>query len=211
MKKILLPIICLFAVSCASDYPCGEPRSGRCQSMTQSYNNSLTPVTNPEDLPVNGNYASCSGGSCKSASNDPSKTLAAFSMNAKYPQAYSNGSPLISTPNMMRVWYAPYVDSDNIFHDQEYQYMIVDRGHWLFGSNTVFGKTMSEYSNTTTLIQSSNPVDQTSQPNTSNKALDTAQQGANQVNQSSTPALNMFKNLPQSDVQITNSMGLGNK
>ena len=189
MKKLAIHSIILTSIallsSCASDYPCGEPRSGRCSNMTQNFQNAQGKIVNPEDLPVNGKYAGCSSSGCGSSNSNSGYSL---SPNSGFPQAYANGSPLISTPSMMRVWYSPYIDSDNIFHDQSYQYMITDRGHWLAGTNKVFGRNSNGYLNNTVLVQSSNPggTDATTanqpQQTPRSAAMNTAQQGASATN-----------------------------
>ena len=39
--------------------------------------------------------------------------------------------PLRSTPRILRVWVAPWEDSDGDLQDQSYIYVVVDSGHWL--------------------------------------------------------------------------------
>ena len=112
--------------SCASSYPCGEPTSGKCLSMSENYKRSYTNYTNPDDLDNPGMFGS-SGGSSKS---DPVKMH--FS---KYSQLPADGAPLLSTPKMIRIWLTPYTDNDNIYHDQSYEYVIVDKGRWNYSNN----------------------------------------------------------------------------
>jgi type IV conjugative transfer system lipoprotein TraV len=206
MKKILSISILLFLLTaCASDYPCGEPRTGKCSNVTMNYDASMQGVVNPDDLPINGSSApGCGNGVCK-----PSKvnqTISKYSQDSKYPQVPANGSPLLSSPDMMRVWYSPYVDSDNIYHDQEYQYMIIDRGHWLYGSNAAFGRNVPNLSgNTTKLIQSTNDS-----LNSDNQGADQAAQNVTKMSSlnqpSNTPALDFLK---QQESMTTSNMGLG--
>lgn len=154
---ILLLILLINLISCASDYPCGEPRSGRCSSVTQNYNNSMHNVVNPEDLPLENKRMGCKAGECSLSSHRANSNINKMINDNRYPQVPENGSPLVSTPSMLRVWYAPYVDNDNIYHDQEYQYMIVDKGHWIYGSNSVYGRGASGVDTPATkLIQSEN-------------------------------------------------------
>ena len=205
MKKLFL-ILPIFLVSCATDYPCGEPRTGKCSNVTMNYEASLHGVTNPDDLPVDGSTSStCSSGNCGGGNIYTKKTM--NYSNSGYPQIPANDSPLVSTPAIMRVWYSPYVDSDNIYHDQEYQYMLVDRGRWIFGANSIFGRDVDSYmSKTTTLVQSTNDsymvMPDTNQTANANK---TARASAN--NQSNdTPALDFLK---QQGTNNITSMGLG--
>ena len=43
----------------------------------------------------------------------------------------SSGTPIRSAPQVLRAWFAPWPDSDDDYHDQEYVYMAVDNGDWL--------------------------------------------------------------------------------
>jgi hypothetical protein len=194
MFKKIIYVTCLVAITaCATDYPCGEPRAGRCSSVSNNIQTSYQPVVNPEDLPINP-HEGCNSGSCTSKNQANSGV-------AKYPTIPGNGSPLVSTPSMMRVWVAPYIDSDNIFHEQNYQYLLVDRGRWLYGSNSVFGRVFSNNQVSTVLIQDSNAAnnDNSAVSNNVNKA-------ATQVNpNNNTPALNFLK---QQDQASVSSMGL---
>lgn len=206
---IILFILSLFMVACATDYPCGEPRTGRCSSISENYERSNQPIINPEDKPINP-HENCQSGNCGNNSNNGSTGNSSgswFSSSNKdrksnlYPQIPANGSPLVSTPSMMRVWISPYVDADNIYHDQGYQYMLVDRGHWLFGANDLFGRSKSFKQLTTTLYQDSNPSAEDRSNDTPQK---TGNNGVNNAN--TTPALNYLKQQDQSSVS---SLGLG--
>ncbi len=42
----------------------------------------------------------------------------------------SSGMPIRSAPRILRVWFAPWEDSDQDLHDQSYLYLLVDTGHW---------------------------------------------------------------------------------
>lgn len=121
MQKLFLITLIILISGCASTYPCGEPNIGTCKSVTDNYNNSFNNYTNPDDLPQeNGWFGS---------KNTAKPTHFRFQ---KYAQTPSDGSPLISKPTMLRVWLTPYTDNDNIFHEQSYEYMITDKGHWLY-------------------------------------------------------------------------------
>lgn len=41
-----------------------------------------------------------------------------------------SGTPIRSTPRILRVWFAPWEDSDGDLHDQSYVYLPVDTGKW---------------------------------------------------------------------------------
>ena len=46
-----------------------------------------------------------------------------------------SGTPIRSAPRVLRVWFAPWEDSDGDLHDQDYVYMQVDTGRWLIEHN----------------------------------------------------------------------------
>lgn len=46
-----------------------------------------------------------------------------------------SGTPIRSAPVVLRVWFAPWEDSDGDLHDQSYVYLPVDTGHWIVEHN----------------------------------------------------------------------------
>lgn len=46
-----------------------------------------------------------------------------------------SGTPIRSAPRVLRVWFAPWEDSDGDLHDQSYVYLPIDSGHWLVEHN----------------------------------------------------------------------------
>lgn len=44
--------------------------------------------------------------------------------------APSSGTPVLSTPKVLRVWVAPWEDARKVLHDQSFLYAVVDPGHW---------------------------------------------------------------------------------
>lgn len=46
-----------------------------------------------------------------------------------------SGTPIRSAPLVLRVWFAPWEDSDGDLHDQSYVYLPVDSGKWLIEHN----------------------------------------------------------------------------
>lgn len=121
-KLTIIPII-VTLYGCASDYPCGEPGKGQCLSVTDNYKRSYSNYINPDDLDADGIHWGSS-----------SKTPSKMNFN-KYAQIPHDGAPLLSTPKMIRIWLTPFTDGDNIYHDQSYEYVIVDKGHWNYSNN----------------------------------------------------------------------------
>lgn len=121
-RLTIIPILATL-YGCASDYPCGEPGKGKCLSVTDNYKRSYSNYTNPDDLDAEGiNWSSSSKASSKMNFN-------------KYAQIPHDGAPLLSTPKMVRIWITSFTDGDNIYHDQSYEYVIVDKGHWNYSNN----------------------------------------------------------------------------
>lgn len=128
-KRLYLLTLILLTYGCSSTYPCGEPGAGKCLSVTENYNRSFTNYTNADDLSDPGFFGS------SDSTNSNSKAKAVKLNFTQYPQIPSDGAPLLSQPKMIRVWLTPYTDADNIYHDQSYEYVIVDRGKWNYSNN----------------------------------------------------------------------------
>lgn len=128
MKKILLLIATTVLAGCSTPYPCGEPNSGNCRSVTTNYKGSYTGGLNPDDLP---NSSANPSSSPTTSSTEP----VPFINFKTYSQVPANNAPLISQPKMLRVWLTSYTDTDNIYHDQGYEYIIVNHGKWNYSNN----------------------------------------------------------------------------
>lgn len=50
-------------------------------------------------------------------------------------QPIHSGTPIRSAPRILRVWFAPWEDSDGDLHDQSYVYLPVDTGKWQIEHN----------------------------------------------------------------------------
>jgi conjugal transfer pilus assembly protein TraV len=46
-----------------------------------------------------------------------------------------SGTPIRSAPKVLRVWIAPWEDTDGDLHDQSYVYLTIDQGRWLIDHN----------------------------------------------------------------------------
>lgn len=46
-----------------------------------------------------------------------------------------SGTPIRSAPRLLRVWIAPWEDTDGDLHDQSYVYLTIDSGQWLIEHN----------------------------------------------------------------------------
>jgi len=130
----------LFLSGCATEYPCGEASAGHCASVSENYQRSFHDYKNPDDKEPDSWYGSSSQSQDSSSldsganSGNNTKTTKIFPF-TKYAQVPVDGSPMISRPTMLRVWLTPYTDNDSVYHDQGYEYMITDKGHWLYANN----------------------------------------------------------------------------
>ena len=126
MQKYLIIILISGLYGCASNYPCGEPGNGECLSVTDNYKRSYNSYANSDDL-----------SNSSSSDKDRVERKPIKMQFNKYSQIPADGKPLLSMPKMMRLWLTPYTDSDNIYHDQSYEYIILDKGHWNYNNNTL--------------------------------------------------------------------------
>jgi type IV conjugative transfer system lipoprotein TraV len=204
MKNLLILAIlnCLF-LGCASDYPCGEPKAGVCSSISHNIEkvNDLAQDTDNQKYNFLKKFYYGTSNYHITPKHNTYKTNT-----DSYPQIPSSGNPLISTPSMLRIWLSPYVDNDNIYHEQSYQYMILDKGHWLYGSNNNSGKNYNlllSYN-----IPSTNKQDNTDLISDNNTTTATTPvKPVSQNNNENTPALNFLK---QQDQNAFKALGFNN-
>lgn len=117
-----------------SDLACKAPDGVICTSVSGIYANSLE-----DALPGQLNDPARNG-TIKKATATDHQAGAPISSD---PPAYSprvlvtpeSGDPLRQSPLVLRVWIAPWEDTDGDLHDQHYVYMVVNNGKWLIESN----------------------------------------------------------------------------
>lgn len=129
MKRILITALAVVLAGCSSfsgldastQFACKAPDGILCESMSGIYANAAaqnlpgqrvhrTPATGPQAQP-------------------------AASAPALLPRPLSSGTPLRTPPRVLRVWIAPWEDSDGDLHDQSYVYLTVDTGRWVIEHN----------------------------------------------------------------------------
>ena len=104
-----------------SDFACKAPDGIFCESMSGIYANAQA-----KNLP--GQRVMVQGETVVELS--PAKVS-----NSAMTKPISSGTPIRSAPRMLRVWFAPWEDSDGDLHDQSYVYLQVDAGQWLIEHN----------------------------------------------------------------------------
>lgn len=98
-------------------YACKAPDGVVCTSVAGVYANSVQnnlPSQRIEKLPA--------------ATATPATP---FARTALAPKPAGDGTAIRSTPRILRVWIAPWEDSDGDLHDQSFLYVVVDAGRWL--------------------------------------------------------------------------------
>ena len=100
-----------------SSFACKAPDGILCESMSGIYANARA-----NNLPGQRG----SGRAAEPAEPQTAKTGAAVMS-----RPIESGTPIRSAPRVLRVWFAPWEDSDGDLHDQSYVYLPVDSGRWL--------------------------------------------------------------------------------
>ncbi len=112
-------------------FACPLPDGVTCLSVTEVYGESLrnalpaqqpgsrTPEKSPGAKPTPSRGAP-----------PPSGQAAASPYRAAQPAPPSSGAPIRSAPRILRIWVAPYEDSDGDLRDQSHMYVTVDPGGW---------------------------------------------------------------------------------
>lgn len=131
MTRLLVALTALFVLSgCGSmsgydansGFACKAPDGVLCESMTGVYANA-----EQNNLP---------GQRVRHGSNDADKTTDATQDDSVVlTKPLTSGTPIRSAPRVLRVWFAPWEDTDGDLHDQSYVYLPVDSGHWLVEHN----------------------------------------------------------------------------
>lgn len=136
-------------VGAGSSFGCQAPDGVTCSSLSGVYANAVA-----NNLP----------GAQKSAHSSTEVLPSKSAVTAISGRALSSGSPLRSTAKVLRIWLAPWEDSENDLHDQSYIYVIADQGRWSIEHNQ--RQILNNYRPTVTKSGSGKTL---SQPNASQK------------------------------------------
>ena len=104
-----------------SEFACKAPDGILCESMSGIYANAQAKNLPGQRVNARGE-ALVELSQAKAGSNVMTKPI------------YS-GTPIRSAPRLLRVWFAPWEDTDGDLHDQSYVYLPVDSGRWLVEHN----------------------------------------------------------------------------
>jgi len=149
-----------------SKFACSAPEGVSCLSVTGLYINAqkgtlpamqrsaaeevLVTKSRKPELPSafgSGVDADQSGGQLAAgkAADPDAKVMAAYSetrgaggkLSPASMETPESGQPIRSAPKVLRVWMAPFQDTDNDLHDQRYLFVTVHTGRWLIEANQV--------------------------------------------------------------------------
>lgn len=104
-----------------SSFACKAPDGILCESMSGIYANAR--ASNLPGQRGNGRTA------------EQAERPVAKASGAVMTRPIESGTPIRSAPRVLRVWFAPWEDSDGDLHDQSYVYLPVDSGRWLIEHN----------------------------------------------------------------------------
>lgn len=103
-----------------SDFSCKAPDGVLCESMSGVYANAMA-----NNLP----------GQKVNHGKEVSPAKAQGTASGVMTKPIYSGTPIRTAPVILRVWFAPWEDSDGDLHDQSYVYLPVDTGKWLIEHN----------------------------------------------------------------------------
>ena len=119
-RVVMAAAVLLAGCSASPAYTCGSPQGGKCQSVTDAYLSALG--------------KKLKGRSGSDADTPNGNGLA--ETRARVTQYVPEGVAIRSSPQVMRVWVAPWEDNNGVFHDQSYNYFVADSGEWTLRANT---------------------------------------------------------------------------
>lgn len=132
MKKLAIIIVgVMHLVGCGSlsgfdagnTFSCQAPPGVLCESMTGIYKN-FEQNNLPNQRPNKNKADGIAPAEPAHVKNESVLTRPIYS-----------GTPIRSAPRVLRVWFAPWEDTDGDLHDQSYVYLSIDAGRWLIEHN----------------------------------------------------------------------------
>lgn len=132
LRKNVLAVVASLGISgcmsmsgydASSQFACKAPDVVLCESMSGIYANAEA-----HNLPGQRGHRAV-----------PARDVRPTASNTQYQAVMTtpiySGTPIRSAPKVLRVWFAPWEDSDGDLHDQSYLYLPVDGGRWLIEHN----------------------------------------------------------------------------
>lgn len=116
-----------------SELACKAPDGVICTSVSGIYANSLAEALPGQQKPKSQDKPSQDAGSKDSKDGETMPPLGYFS--PRDLATPNSGDPIRMAPLVLRVWIAPWEDTDGDLHDQHYLYTVVHQGKWLIETN----------------------------------------------------------------------------
>ena len=113
----------LSGLDAKNSFACKAPDGVLCESMTGIYTNAQAHNL-PGQRVTHGH-----------AQTEASHAQVAASASGVLTRSIYSGTPIRSAPLVLRVWFAPWEDTDGDLHDQSYVYLPVNNGKWLIEHN----------------------------------------------------------------------------
>ena len=115
----------LTGLDAKSEFQCKAAPGVPCTSMTGIYDN----------MRLNNLPGQLEAARAKALELSPAKDAVAVASTGVFTPPLTSGMPLRANPLVLRVWLAPWEDTDGDLHDQSYVYLAVDSGRWLIEHN----------------------------------------------------------------------------
>jgi conjugal transfer pilus assembly protein TraV len=120
MKILVIIFSLFFVVSCSAKYACKDKvnlEGEKCDSITEVYEKKVIGSEVPEKEKVK------------------KEEVVSEEIEAVRGLSYEEGKPIRLPPRVIRIWIAPWEDSDGDLHQPSYIYSEISpkRGRWLFG------------------------------------------------------------------------------
>ena len=112
-----------------TSFGCKAPDGVTCMSVSGVYETSRHNAL-PGQLPVAPNAVAASVAPSSGAARPTPANAASDGVPAARRAPLTSGTPLRSAPRVLRIWLAPYEDSEGDLRDQTHIYVTVDRGSW---------------------------------------------------------------------------------
>jgi conjugal transfer pilus assembly protein TraV len=143
--SVAAPLIAAFALSgCASslsgvggtqNYACKAPEGALCTSISGVFANSAQGTLRPTPIPANKSPAAPPAASSAAALATASGTYSAASVapSRSTTESVPDRPVMRANARVLRVWIAPWEDSDGDLHEEALVHVLVDTGRWLIG------------------------------------------------------------------------------
>lgn len=137
-RMVLIAVCANLAAGCASSlsglggtptYACKAPEGVLCTSVAGVYANSLQ--NNLPSQRTEKRAADPAGNVATAPRAAPAPNPAPYTGSVANAASASDAASIRSAPRILRVWLAPWEDSDGDLQDQSYLYVVVDSGRWL--------------------------------------------------------------------------------